>query len=148
MPDKSKLRRKQNLSQGFTLIELMVTVGIIALALIGVLRLFIYCFSRFDNTVVNPLIRVLFGIVKGENYVISGEFGAIMPGGVVTQLKYIGILSGDVFPFLSQLWDEARGVFPDESFKDKAHPNISRTPGIVGVWRGVAPVPGAIGYGV
>ncbi len=43
MLDKGKLKGKWNLSKGLTLIELMVTVVILAVVLLGLLQLFVYC---------------------------------------------------------------------------------------------------------
>ncbi|GAG07736.1 unnamed protein product [marine sediment metagenome] len=43
MLDKGKLKGKWNSSTGLSLIELMVTVVILAIVLIGLLQLFIYC---------------------------------------------------------------------------------------------------------
>ena len=45
MLDKSKLKVKRNPSRAVTLIELMITIGVLAIVLIGLLQLFVYCFN-------------------------------------------------------------------------------------------------------
>lgn len=45
MLNKGKLKGKRNPSRGFSLIELMITVVILVIVLIGLLQLFIYCLS-------------------------------------------------------------------------------------------------------
>ena len=55
----------------------------VRLAQIQLHRVFVNGFSRLNDSIVNPLIGVFFGIVKGEDHILSGKLGAIMPPNIV-----------------------------------------------------------------
>ncbi len=87
-----------------------------------------------------PLVGMLLKVVHSERHIFGSERLPVVPFDPVLKLEGKGQGLGIVGPFLGQSRDIAFVIFPDKGVKDPAHADIARSPGIMAIGIGIAPV--------